>query len=123
MKGDKKILVVDDEELIVELYCDWLRLWGYEVAAAVGGAAGIEELEKGGVSLILCDAKMPGVTGADVLRRAKELAPEAPFILVTGFGRHDPEVREMIDMGITLHLDKPVRFSRLKEILAELLGR
>jgi DNA-binding response OmpR family regulator len=82
----KRILVVDDEENIRELYRDELTEAGYEVMVAVDGEDALRVLEKSGnVNLVMLDIKMPGMNGLEVLGRIKELNKDIPVILLSAY--------------------------------------
>jgi len=81
-----RILFVDDEPRILESLRLALRkrrrVWSMEFA--LGGAAGVEALERDDVDLVISDMRMPTVSGVDVLRSAKRLRPEAVRIALSG---------------------------------------
>lgn len=82
----RRILFVDDEPRVLESLRLALRkrrrVWSMEFA--VGGAAGVEALERADVDLVISDMRMPTVSGIDVLRSAKRLRPEAVRIALSG---------------------------------------
>ena len=82
----KKILVVDDEENIRELYRDELTEEGYTVELAANGLEALSKLETFRPDLVTLDVKMPGIDGIEVLRRIREKNASIPVILLTAFG-------------------------------------
>lgn len=82
----KKILVVDDEEFIRELYRDELVEEGYQVELAGDGQEAIAMMETFRPDLVTLDIKMPGLDGIEVLRRIREKDASVPVLLVTAFG-------------------------------------
>lgn len=82
----KKILVVDDEESIRELYRAELAEEGYEVDLAGDGLQALRRLDAFRPDLVTLDVKMPGIDGIETLRRIRERHPTVPVILVTAFG-------------------------------------
>ena len=82
----KKILVVDDEESIRELYRVDLAEEGYEVDLAADGLQALRRLELFRPDLVTLDVKMPGIDGIETLRRIREKHPTLPVVLVTAFG-------------------------------------
>jgi two-component system response regulator (stage 0 sporulation protein F) len=82
----KKVLVVDDEESIRELYRAELADDGYEVGLAADGKQAIRQLETFRPDLVTLDIKLPDVDGIEVLRRIRERNSTIPVILVTAFG-------------------------------------
>ena len=82
----KRILVVDDEESIRELYRAELAEEGYEVELAGDGLQALRRLDAFRPDLVTLDVKMPGIDGIETLRRIRERNPTVPVILVTAFG-------------------------------------
>jgi len=82
----KKILVVDDEEFIRELYRDELVEEGYRVELAENGAEALAKMGTFRPDLVTLDVKMPGLDGIEVLRRIREKDASVPVLLVTAFG-------------------------------------
>ncbi len=82
----KKILVVDDEEFIRELYRDELAEEGYRVELAADGQEALSKMGTFRPDLVTLDVKMPGLDGIEVLRRIREKDASVPVLLVTAFG-------------------------------------
>lgn len=104
----KKILVVDDDQYIRELYEEVLKDEGYTVETANDGEEGLALLEKGGYDLILLDVMMPKKDGLAVLDSLSQHPPvtkNGPILLVTNLG-HDPIIEEGIKKGATSYLVK-----------------
>lgn len=104
----KKVLVVDDDLFIRELYEEVLKDEGYDVDAAVDGEEGLKKLQNGGYDLVLLDVMMPKKDGLGVL---SELAAQptaqqnGPILLLTNLG-HDPIIQEAMQKGATSYLNK-----------------
>ncbi len=113
LKG-RRILVVDDEEVIRETVSDVLRSYGCEIEEASDGAAGIALLQTTNYDLVLSDIRMPGHNGYEIFAAAKERNPDCPVILMTGFG-YDPNhsiVRARRE-GLAAVLFKPFKVEQL----------
>ena len=78
-----RILVVDDEQVVLAALRETLRLEGYEVFAVEDPIEGLRLLRANAFSVILIDQQMPGLTGLEFLAQAKELQPHATRILIT----------------------------------------
>src|SRR5688572_2188343 len=89
-----RILVVDDEELIRWSLVERMRAEGYDVVEAGTGAQAIEHA-RDGVDLVLLDYKLPDMDGVTVLRRIKELDPDALVILLTAYASVETAVEAM----------------------------
>ena len=79
-----KILLVDDDPHILDLYCEILAEQGYEITKATSGESAIKELESKHFDLVVTDLNMGQVDGISVLKRAKLLDPETMVIITTG---------------------------------------
>jgi len=81
---NKKILVVDDDPLFVELAKDIIEADGIEVVSAVHGADALEKLTRETVDLVICDIEMPVMDGISFSLKLRELNPTLPLVFVTG---------------------------------------
>lgn len=82
---ERTLLLVDDEENIVASLKRLLRRSGYRIVTALGAAEGLRRLAEVDVDVIVSDQRMPGMTGVEFLRRAKELYPETIRIVLSGY--------------------------------------
>jgi two-component system response regulator AtoC len=89
-----RILVVDDEELIRWSLVERMRAEGHDVVEAGTGEAALEHA-RDGVDLVLLDYKLPDMDGVTVLRRIKELDPDALVILLTAYASVETAVEAM----------------------------
>ncbi len=81
-----RVLVVDDDPLILETVCEILQLAGYKVLSASNAAAALPIIEQGGnIDVLLTDFSMPGLNGVGLIREAQRHRPTLPAILVTGY--------------------------------------
>lgn len=94
-QGPAHILVVDDEEPIRLTMSDLLRRRGYEVTTAENGEAALALIHQRPFDLLLLDLKMPGLSGIDVARRARERQPDAAIMILTGHGSLDSALDSM----------------------------
>ena len=104
----KKVLVVDDDLFIRELYEEVLKDDGFEVESAVDGEEGLKKIQQGGFDLILLDVMMPKKDGLGVLSELainKPSQPNGPILLLTNLG-HDPIIKEAMTKGATSYLNK-----------------
>ena len=91
MGGAKKILLVDDEEIIRDALGGLLVEEGYEVLEAENGTEAIEKLSAERFDVVITDIKMPGKSGIDVLTAAKMIDPKIDVIVMTGFTTEEPD--------------------------------
>ena len=81
----EKILLVDDEEIILETVGDDLREAGFSVVQANNGTDGLRQFKVGKFDLVISDLMMDEMGGFGVLREIKRISPEAPVIIITGY--------------------------------------
>ena len=79
-----RILIIDDEPSMLEFLEIMLRKEGYAAATAKSGAEAVAKLGQESFDLVISDIQMPEVSGIEVLRRVKEVAPDAAVIMITG---------------------------------------
>ena len=111
----KKILVVDDEEKIRKMICDYLNAVGYGTVSAVDGIDAITQTVVEKPDLIVLDIMMPGLDGFDCTRRIREKSP-VPIIMVTAKAEEADKLIGL-EVGADDYLVKP--FS-LKELAARI---
>jgi CheY-like chemotaxis protein len=113
----RKVLVVDDED-IVRISCKRvLETEGCDVVLASCGGEAIERLEQGGVGFAFIDLIMPGMDGFELLRRIKEKWPLVRTAVITGFGTQD-SIDRARELGAGHFLKKPF----LPEDLVRVIG-
>lgn len=107
-----KILVIDDERSIRNTLKDILEYEKYEVDLAEDGIKGIEKVKGAEYDVVLCDIKMPGIDGIEVLQQLAEIAPDTPVVMISGHGNIDTAV-ESIKKGAFDYIEKPLDLNRL----------
>lgn len=117
-----KILVVDDEEVVLEMVKEALEFSGYNVRLARNGVEGVLALldEKESIGFILMDIKMPRLNGIDALRIMKKIAPDIPVITFTGHAESG-EMSETVRLGAITCMTKPFRVEELLGTLKKYL--
>jgi len=103
-----KIMVVDDEKLIVRLLSMSLQSDGYETVKAYNGEEGLALFKKETPDIVITDIKMPGMDGLELLKKIKEHDPNTEVIIVTGHGDIDSTIIAL-QHGASDFINKPVR--------------
>jgi DNA-binding NtrC family response regulator len=120
MDGRKRILVIDDEE-IVRVSCKRaLAPEGYEVDSAASGEEGLDLFEKADYDLVLTDLKMPVMDGIEVLLSIKKKRPEQNVMIMTGYDTVE-HIVEAISSGAAHYIEKPFTPDTLIERINEVL--
>lgn len=107
-----KILVIDDEKPIRDALHNILTAEQYQVDIVENGKKGLELLNENDYDVVLCDIKMPGMDGLEVMAKAAEISPEVPFILISGHGTIEIAV-EAVRKGAYDFISKPPDLNRL----------
>ncbi len=122
MKNDTAhILIIDDEEIIRDSCGEVLRKEGYGVETAMEGIQGIKLLKQGLFDVVLLDLKLPGTGGREILTRIKNLEPEIPVIIITGYASIESAV-DTIKQGAFDYLAKPFSPEELRVIVKKALA-
>ena len=79
----RQMLIVDDEQDICALLEDFFSSRGFKVMSAFSGEEALEQLSTDAPDVILLDILLPGISGIEVLKRAKQLHPRAQIMMVT----------------------------------------
>ncbi|HEX9859750.1 MAG TPA: response regulator [Nitrospirota bacterium] len=115
----KKILVVDDEENIRQLYKEELTEEGYEVYLAGSGEEAIRMVEEVQPDLVTLDVRMPGMDGIEVLRALKEKKRDLPMIMCTAY----PEYKHNFGVWASeAYVVKSTDLKELKDTIKKVLG-
>jgi CheY-like chemotaxis protein len=122
----KKILLMDDEELLTKTFARFLEKCGYEVFVAAHGDDAIVMIEEENFDLIISDIRMPGRNGVEVVTEIHRMTKdknknEIPVIFVSGFADH--EVKEQAEkLQPIAYLSKPFDLAVFKENVSKALG-
>ncbi len=109
-----RILIVDDEETIRLALRKFLRSRGYEVEVAGSGDQAMQILDKESFSLMLCDVRMPGMTGVQVVPEARKKDQDLAIIMLTAVN-DAATATEVLASGATDYLMKPVELADLQQ--------
>lgn len=112
------VLLVDDDDRVREVIKIHIAKGGYLVREARDGGAGLALLDAGPVDAVLCDIRMRGMSGVDVLKKVRELHPTVPVVMLTGFVEAE-QASEVLKLGAFDYLTKPVQRKDLLGSLAK----
>ena len=114
----KKILVVDDEVIILEVIQVILEDMGYEVHVFSDPVEGEKAAVADDYDLILLDLRMPGKNGVELTTAIMEARPNAKILIITAFPT-DPLAAEAMDAGALSLLKKPFEIAKIVDILGD----
>lgn len=119
----KRILVVDDDEILCELFSTGFRLAGFDVSIVYDGESAIEFLTEESVDIVTLDHDMPGISGIEVLQKLKDehIADNAKIIFVSANDSiaHDETCQRLSDYILI----KPVGFRQLTQLAQQLMAQ
>src|SRR3954452_21784935 len=115
-----RILIVDDEETIRLALRKFLRSRGFDVEISGSGDQALEILEKQSFSLMLCDVRMPGMTGVQVVPQARAIDHDLAIIMLTAVN-DAATATEVLSAGASDYLMKPVELADLQQAVERAL--
>jgi DNA-binding NtrC family response regulator len=110
--GNERILLVDDEKDLVALFKKILEKQGYQICSVYTAEDALKELKAQSFDLVITDLKLPGMTGLELVKKAKAINPTLLFIMLTGFGTV-PSAVEAMKQGAHDYLLKPIDIDEL----------
>jgi CheY-like chemotaxis protein len=128
MAGKGKILLMDDEQIILDVTLEVLKFLGYDVMFANDGAAAIElyKREKNAgapFDVVILDLSIPeGMGGKEAIRHLREFDPGVKAVVSSGY-TNDPVVMDYTGHGFSGKLSKPYKINDMKTILEQLLKK
>lgn len=117
-----EILVIDDEAPIRETLKEILEYENFNVTLAEDGQKGFQYIQKNDYDVVLCDVKMPGMDGMEVLERSLALKPELPFVMISGHGNVEMAI-DATKKGAFDFITKPPDLNRLLITLRNAIER
>jgi len=117
----ERILLVDDEEIILETVGDDLREAGYEVSEARNGVEGLRRFRENQFDMVICDLVMDEMDGFGVLKEVKRISPDTPVIIITGYPS-SKAAKEALMLGASEIVVKPSGLGELFQTIRLHLG-
>jgi CheY-like chemotaxis protein len=119
MRSKRTILCVDDNEQALSIRKLMLTTRGYRVLACTSASQALETFRQGGVDLVLTDLLMPGIDGAQLTEKIKDISPETPVILFSGKVKtYDKDTRADVFLPKGMHAPAEV-LERIRVLLVK----
>ena len=116
-----RILIVDDDAGQRSLIDSFLRSQGFHTVTSSSGEEALNVLKNQSIQMMISDVRMPGISGIETLRRAREEQISIPVLMVTAF----PDIRDAVGAmrdGAVNYLEKPIDLDELLTIVQRALG-
>jgi DNA-binding NtrC family response regulator len=106
------VLIVDDEPLVRQTLSAWMRRKNFHVIEAEGGRQAMEMIRRGDPDIVISDVVMPGMDGMQLLKEAKAVKADIPFLMISGYPSHSTAV-DLMKHGASDYLPKPFTLEEL----------
>ncbi|OFZ22920.1 MAG: hypothetical protein A2X94_14920 [Bdellovibrionales bacterium GWB1_55_8] len=116
MDDSRTLLLVDDEILILEILQEALAPLEAKILLASDGAQALEILKAAKPDAVVSDIHMPGLSGFDFIKKAREASIHTPFVFMTGYGDKEKAVTAL-RLGAFDFLEKPFKAPQLREVV------
>ncbi len=117
-----RIMVIDDEKVVVDMTKMALTHYGYVVESFLNGESALARLKEEKFDVIITDFKMKGIDGMEVLRTVKEQYPQTKVIMITAFANLDTAI-EALREDVFDFFPKPVKIKDLKASIERALSK
>ncbi|MDT7688216.1 MAG: hypothetical protein QOJ70_1415 [Acidobacteriota bacterium] len=119
--GGQRVLVIEDQEDLAELYESALRKEGFEVSKAYTGEEGVALFEDNGADAVILDMTLPEMHGVQTLQTIRGLNANVPVVVVTG-ETSDETRRQCERLGVQQYLSKPADYKDIMDALRRALS-
>lgn len=116
------ILIVDDEAKITKLLAERIAREGLAVTTCTSAEEALPRIEKGSVDIVLCDLRLGGMDGLELLRKTKKASPDTDFVMMTAYASAETAV-EAMRQGAYEYLVKPFQMDEVILLLKRILER
>jgi PAS domain S-box-containing protein len=118
------ILFIDDEKMVVDINRGFLEKLNYRIVPETDPALALETFKKDSrrFDMVITDKTMPHMTGFDVIQKIRDIRPDIPVILCSGFMEKE-EMEKIKTLGVTQLLIKPIRISVLAKVIRDVLTK
>jgi DNA-binding NtrC family response regulator len=113
-----KLVIVDDEEMVLTSIASFLRLeTSYDVSTFTRATAALDYVERNDVDLVISDFLMPEMDGLQFLRRVRDLRPQVPRVILTGYADKENAIKAINEVGLFQYIEKPWNNDELRLVI------
>lgn len=121
---DGTVLIVDDEEMVLSSLSSFLTLeTTYEVVTFTRAREAIEYIKAHDVDLVVSDFLMPEIDGLEFLRQVREMRPDVPRVILTGYADKENAIKAINEVGLYQYIEKPWNNDDLRLIIRNGIDR
>jgi signal transduction histidine kinase/CheY-like chemotaxis protein len=117
-----RILAVDDENIVQSLIRDALEDEGHEVVTAASGEAALKLLESRPIDLLITDIRMPGISGTELVERARQINPGIGVVFITGYASLT-SAKDAIKQGALDYIMKPFDLAEIRNSVRNAIAK
>lgn len=119
----KRILIVDDDELVLMALRELLKSQNYEVLTFSRGSEALKKIDQEALDLMILDIVMPEMDGFELCKkiREKECCRETPILFLSAKNQEEDQKRGL-EVGANLFISKPINPQRLLALIADIIG-
>lgn len=117
----KRVLVIDDHAMIVDMLCTCLSSAGYEPVAANSASQALQQMQRYPCDVVLMDVKMPDEDGLALLEKFRKRHPKVPVIMLTGAIYDEETVKQALELGASAFLSKGAHLKPILEAIDQAL--
>ncbi len=121
MAHDIRILVVDDEPVVVKSCERVIRAEGYNIEGVFSGKEAILKMEQNSYNLVLTDLKMPEMDGITLIKWIRKFRPDIGIVVITGYPSQET-IKEALDLGIIDYIPKPFTPAVIIDVVKRAVG-
>src|SRR5512136_72469 len=101
-----RVLIVDDEPSVRQILSEWMRKKNFHVFEAEGGRQAMEMIQRDDPDIVISDVVMPGLDGIQLLKEAKAVKADIPFLMISGYPSRSTAL-DIMKYGASDYLPKP----------------
>jgi CheY-like chemotaxis protein len=118
----KKILLVDDEELILYSLSKMLRNCGADVTTVTNGKDALQEICRSSYDICFLDVQLPDANGLDLMKIFRQVSPSTRIVIMTALSLNEAQLQSLRDIACP-YLPKPFELDHVHSLVAELTSR
>jgi len=116
----KKILIVDDNPNMSSLLVEMLEVFQYDALRATDGHDALAKVDQNDIAMVITDMRMPKMSGLELLQAVKEIRPELPVVMISGYSVDDVD-SDIVSSKADGFLNKPFMMADIEKLLSDLL--